>query len=186
MRLASPAGECLRLIIADISAETLLQPSLTRSRHVAVQNCAGSTYCHTPDGFTPLSRTRPAWRHVLYRRGDCAQIGGDGRIFPGQLVDVADLDVSRYDARPLGAGAQEPAAMPDQPCSVERVAGDQQLHALAAAQVRSDDDPLGGPIGVQQEQLQRITEIIVVELVVADAVKPNWRAGRHHEIECGP
>ncbi len=66
---------------------------------------------------------------------------------------------------------------PDQPCSVECIAGDQQLHTLATAQVRSDDDPFGATVGVQQEHLERIAEIIVVKLFVADSVKPHGASG---------
>ena len=41
-------------------------------------------------------------------------------------------------------GAEEPAAPADQPRGVERVARDQELHALAGAQVGADHDALGG------------------------------------------
>ena len=102
---------------------------------------------------------------------------GNGRALSGQFIDATDLDIRRHNARPLGARAHEPTTIPDQPCSVERIAGDWQLHALTAAQVRSDDDPLGAAVGVQQEHLERATEIVVIELVVADAVKPHRRAG---------
>jgi hypothetical protein len=106
---------------------------------------------------------------------DCAQIGGQGWIFAGQLVDIADFDIGRHHARPLGARTKKPTATPNQPCRVERAAGDHELHALTSAQTWSDDDPLGGAVGVQQKHFERITEIIVVELIVADAVKPNRR-----------
>ena len=66
--------------------------------------------------------------------------------------------------------------MLDQPCRVERVARDQQLHAMTAAQIWSDDDPLGRAIPVQKEHLQRITKVVVIELVVADPVKAHRRA----------
>jgi hypothetical protein len=46
---------------------------------------------------------------------------------------------------------------------------------VVIAQVRSDDDSLGGTFGVQQEHLEWIAEIIVIELVVADSVKPHFR-----------
>ena len=75
--------------------------------------------------------------------------------------------------------AQKPMALPEQPRGMERIAGDQLLHVLALAQIRSDDDPLGGAIGMQQEQLERITKVIMVQLVVADTVKPHRRALCH-------
>ena len=54
------------------------------------------------------------------------------------------------------AGAQEPAAPANQPRGVECAAGDQQLHALSAAQVRPDHDMLGRAVGVQHEDLERV------------------------------
>src|SRR5439155_14267829 len=35
-------------------------------------------------------------------------VGGNGWIFSGHLVEIADFDVCRHRARPLGALAQEP------------------------------------------------------------------------------
>ena len=78
--------------------------------------------------------------------GNGAQIAGHGRILCAQLVEIADLHIRRHHARPLGAGAEEPP-FPDQPCGVERIAWDQQLHPMPAAQVRSDDDALGRTAG---------------------------------------
>ena len=48
---------------------------------------------------------------------------------------------------------------------------------LAVAQVRPDDDARGGAVGLQQEHFERIAEVIVVELVVANAVQPHRRLG---------
>ena len=95
-----------------------------------------------------LTGTSTIWRHVLYRRCDFAHIISNAWIFSRQLVDIADFDVCRCYPRPLGARAQKPTTVPDQPRSVERIAGNQQLHALAAAQVRSHDYSLGGAIDV--------------------------------------
>jgi hypothetical protein len=66
---------------------------------------------------------------------------------------------------------------------MECVAGDEQLHALAPAQVGADNDALGRAAAMQQQDLDRVAEIIVVELVVADAVEPHWRRRRYHEDE---
>ena len=74
---------------------------------------------------------------------------------------------------------------PDQPRGVEGVAGDQHLHALAVAQIRSDDDTRGGAVAVQQEHFEGIAEIIVVELVIADAVQAHRSLRRDHEVERG-
>ena len=85
------------------------------------------------------------------RRSDSAQISRDTRIFLGKLVKVADLDIGRgHNARPLGARAQEPPTAPNQPRRVKCIARNEKLHALTAAQVGSDDDPLGLAVGVQQ------------------------------------
>ena len=66
---------------------------------------------------------------------------------------------------------------------MERVAGDEQLHALAPAQVGADDDALGRIVAMQQQDLERVAEIIVVKLIVADAVEPHGCDRRHHEVE---
>ena len=129
---------------------------------------------------------RPINRLPVKRLVSTGFVSGNGWIFSGQLVEIADFDVfCRHHARPLGARAQEPLTAPDQSCSMERISGDQQLHTVPTAQVWSDDDPFGGAVGVQQEYLERISEVLVVELVVADSVKPYRGVGRHHEVERG-
>jgi hypothetical protein len=101
------------------------------------------------------------------------------------LVEVADFHVCRHHTRPLRARAQKPAASSDRPRSVERVPGDQQLHALSIGQVRAHNHLLRAAVGVQEEHFERIAEIIVVELVIADSVQPYRRAGRDHKVERG-
>jgi len=54
-----------------------------------------------------------------------------------------------------------------------------------AAQVRPDDDAVGRAVAAQQQDLERIAEVIVVELIIADAVKTHRCSRRHHEIERG-
>jgi hypothetical protein len=66
---------------------------------------------------------------------------------------------------------------------VERVAGDEELDALPPAHVRSHDDSLGFSTPMQQEHLKRVAEVIMIELVIENAVQPNRRAGRHHEVK---
>jgi hypothetical protein len=48
---------------------------------------------------------------------------------------------------------------------------------------RTDDDALGRIVAMQQQDLERVAEIIVVKLIVADAVEPHGRDRRHHEVE---
>src|SRR5918996_5336564 len=93
-----------------------------------------------------------------------------------QLVDVADLDIfSRHDSWPLGASTEEPFAPAEQPRRMKGVAGNEQLNAMAASNVWSDNDPFGRRVRMQQENLERIAEVIMVELIVADPVGPNGR-----------
>ena len=63
-------------------------------------------------------------------------------MFFRQFLDIADFHIRRNNAGPFGAGAQKPAAPPKQARRVERVPGNEQLHVLAAAEIRSDDDAL--------------------------------------------
>src|SRR5439155_5858005 len=90
-----------------------------------------------------------------------------------------------HHARPFGAGAEEPAATPNQARRMECIAGNEELQALAIAQIRPDNDALAIAIGMQQKHLDRIAEIVMVELVVADAMEAHRRRGRHHEVERG-
>ena len=55
------------------------------------------------------------------------------------------------------------------------VAGDEKLHALSGGDIRSDNDALALAAGMQQEQFERIAEIIMIELVVHDAMQPHRR-----------
>jgi hypothetical protein len=50
-------------------------------------------------------------------------------------------------------------------------------------EVRSVGGEGVGSVGMQHQQLDRIAEIIMIELVVPDAVKLHGRLLRHHEIE---
>jgi hypothetical protein len=53
----------------------------------------------------------------------------------GERISVAKFHILGWlDARPFGARAQEPAALTDAR-GVEGVAGDEELHALAGAEV---------------------------------------------------
>ena len=60
-------------------------------------------------------------------------------MFGSEFVGVAELDVfGRNDTWPFGAGAEEPAVRSDDACGVEGVAGDEELHTLAGAEVGAD------------------------------------------------
>jgi len=87
------------------------------------------------------------------------------------------------DAWPFGARAQKPAPSPDYTRSVKSTAGNQKLHTLPATQVWTDYNAFGRAIDVQHQHVDRITEIIMIKLVVADAMQPDRCARRYHKIE---
>ena len=75
------------------------------------------------------------------------------------------------------------ASLAEKPRGVEGVAGDVKLHPLPAPDIGTDDDVFDRPVVVEHEHLERIAEIVVVELAVPDAVQPDRRGRRHQEIE---
>src|SRR6266480_3985231 len=81
--------------------------------------------------------------------GEGAKIVGNLRIFRRQRIDVANLDVDRLYAGPFGARAEEPAATAYHAGSMERIAGNQELQQLPAAQVRPNHNVLGRAIAAQ-------------------------------------
>src|SRR5207244_12251646 len=68
-----------------------------------------------------------------YREG--AQIVGNLRIFRHQRIDVANIDINRLYAGPLGARTEEPAAASDRKRGVERIGRNRELQQLDAASV---------------------------------------------------
>ena len=85
------------------------------------------------------------------------------------------------DARPFGAGAEEPALAADHARGVKGVPRNQQLDTVAGPQIRADDNVLA--LAAQQQHLDRVAQVIVIELVVADAMQPHRRLRRHHEVQ---
>jgi hypothetical protein len=133
--------------------------------------------------LSKLSPTNSAWRDMLDGPGDSAQIRGDRRILEGQLVEIANFDIGWDYTRPLGARPQEPTVTPNHPRGVKCISWNQELDMMPITQVGADDHPLCIAIAVQQEHLKRIAEVIVIELIVANAVKPDRRTGRDHKIQ---
>src|SRR6266478_55210 len=80
-----------------------------------------------------------------------AEIVGNVWIFRRKRFDIADFDVDFLYAGPFCARAEEPAPLSDDACSVERIAGDQKLHALTRAQIRTDYDAFACSIFVQHQ-----------------------------------
>jgi hypothetical protein len=119
------------------------------------------------------------------RLGEVADVCGGLRKFCGKFFCIAKLDVARpVNARPFGAAAQELAAVAGDTCGVERAAWNEELHELAADDIRPDDHELAGAAFVEQEHLDRVALIIAIELIVLDAVKLHRRFRRHHEEQC--
>jgi hypothetical protein len=87
----------------------------------------------------------------------CAQVVGHVRVFRRQSFDIAYFDVDFLYAGPFCARAEEPAPSSDYACSVERIARDQKLHALAGAQIRTNYGALACSILVQHENFNGIT-----------------------------
>src|SRR5947207_15921399 len=81
----------------------------------------------------------------------CAEIVGRAWIFRSQRFDIADFDVNSFYAGPFCARAEKPAPSPNNARSVERDSGNQKLHALSSAQVRSDYHMLGESVPVQHQ-----------------------------------
>ena len=97
---------------------------------------------------------------------------------------IAELDVfGGDDTWPFGAGAEEPAALSDDACGVEGAAGNEELHALADTEVGAEHSKRVSAIIMQRQHLDRVAEIVVIELMVPDAVKLYRRGRGHHEIE---
>ena len=103
----------------------------------------------------------------------------------GQRIDIANLDVGRLYAWLFGARTEKPAPSPDHTRAVKSVAGDQKLHEVSAAQVWTYYSALGCAIDSEYQHRNRMTEIIVIKLVVPDAMQAYRCPGRYHEIECG-
>jgi hypothetical protein len=57
---------------------------------------------------------------------------------------------------------------------------------LTSAQVWSDYDTFGCSVFVQQENFNRVAEVIMIKLVVADAMQPHGCFRGYHEIERRP
>jgi hypothetical protein len=105
-------------------------------------------------------------------------------ILRRQGVDIADFDIDSLYAGPFCARAEKPAPLSNDARSVKRIARDQKLHLLAGTEIWTDYDMLACTIFVQHKNFNRIAEITVIKLIVANAVKSHGRIRRHHEIQC--
>jgi hypothetical protein len=114
-----------------------------------------------------------------------AQVVGDIWIFRGQRFEIADFDVDCLYSWPFCARAEEPTPLSDHPRSVESVARNEKLHALAGAKIWTDYGALGCSIFMQHKNFNRITQITVIELIVANAMERHGRIRRDHKVEGG-
>jgi hypothetical protein len=55
---------------------------------------------------------------------------------------------------------------------------------LTRLQIRTHDDALACSIFVQHQNLNRITQVTVIKLIVANAMQTYRRIGGDHEIQC--
>ena len=55
---------------------------------------------------------------------------------------------------------------------MERVPRDVELDPLSAPEIGTDDDVFRLAVAVEEEDLERVAEIVVVELAVPDAMGP--------------
>jgi len=105
-------------------------------------------------------------------------------IFRRQGVDIAEFDIDFFYAGPFCARTEEPSPLSDDARSVERITRDEKLHALAGAEIRTDYGKFACSVFVQHKNFNRIAEITVIKLIVANAMEPHGSIRRHHEIQC--
>ena len=65
----------------------------------------------------------------------------------------------------------------------EKYRRESEVAHAARTQVWTDYNAFGRAIDVQHQHVDRITEIIMIKLVVADAMQPDRCARRYHKIE---
>src|SRR5215218_3688340 len=96
--------------------------------------------------------------------------------------DVPIFDVGRLYAGPLGAREQGIAGSRSQARRMERATRQEKLRALACLEVGSHGNDLAAAVGVEQENLERVAQVVVVELVGAYAVHNYLGVGSNEEI----
>jgi hypothetical protein len=114
-----------------------------------------------------------------------AQIVGYIWIFRRQDFNIGDFDVDFFYTGPFCARAKEPASFSDDACGMERIPRDQELHALAGTEIRADYSALAYAVCVQHKNFNRIAQVTMVKLIVANAMESYGRIRRDHEIESG-
>jgi hypothetical protein len=120
----------MRKEMSEVQAATLTKPSREGRRRCAYsQNPASASF-------------RASITGALLER---PQIVGHVWILCRQRFDIADFDIDRFYTGPFGAGAQEPAPLPDHTRGMEGIAWDKKLDLVTSAQIRSDYDAFSFP-----------------------------------------
>ena len=114
------------------------------------------------------------------------QIVGHIGVFRGERFYVAEFNVDFLYAGPFGARTEKPPPLPDNPRSVKRIAGDEELNAFPRLQIRTDNRTLACSIFVQHKNFNRIAQVTVIKLIVSNPMESHGRIRRHHEIQGRP
>src|SRR5918994_5709331 len=136
-------------------------------------------------GNPRLSRADARRSYLLHGSCNRAQVWCDRWVLGCHFIQFPDLHIGGYNARPFRARAEEPTTLPDEARGVERVARDQKLDPLPCPDVRADDDTFGAAVRVQQEYLERVPEIVVIKLVIADPMEADRCPRRNQKIQSG-
>ena len=158
-----------------------------------------------PDGRRPSKRWRAlAWLagavahppdvpvvDVCWRRASTALLiprkGADllaeVRVGFYQGLDVPVLDIGGLNAGALRAREQGEAGIRVQSRGVEGSARQEKLRALACPEVGADRDYLPGAVREEHEDLQRVAQVVVVELVGANPVHDYLGVWGDKEVE---
>lgn len=68
---------------------------------------------------------------------------------------------------------------------MKSIARNQPLYTLIAAKDRADHDTFALAVGAQHQNVNRVPEVIMIELIVSNAVQPHGCVGCNHEVESG-
>jgi hypothetical protein len=115
----------------------------------------------------------------------CPQILGHVWIFRRQRFHIADFDVDFFYTRPFCARAKKPPPLSNDTCGVKSVTRDQKLHALAGAEIWTDYGAFVCAVFVQHKNFNRIAQVTVVKLIVANAMESHRCVWRDHKTEGG-
>jgi len=108
------------------------------------------------------------------------------RVRGRQRLGISHLNVRRFGSRPDRCSQQGIAAARRDPAGMKGSAGDQELRAHAGRQVGPDDSHLATPVRIEQQDFQRIAQVMVIHLVGANPMQADSRVRRDQEIQDAP